>query len=89
MNKYNLIGENNFPITIGNFQETNIKIKNIFPEVEKKDMGRTIRGTYSLWEGIFHIYYGSKDSQAFIPKNQEIIKNEFELKTKLKLENIN
>ena len=81
MIEYKLLGKNDSPITINNFDEVSAAIKNVFPgmPVETRDMERSKRLTVGYNGHTFHTYCGLKGSQIFIPKQYDSsIKNTLE-----------
>jgi hypothetical protein len=81
MIEYKLLGKNDSPITIDNFEEVSETIKSAFPEmaVETRDMERSKRLTVGYNGNTFHAYCGIKGSQIFIPKQyNSLIKSKLE-----------
>jgi hypothetical protein len=91
MIEYKLIGKNNRPVTIDNYEDMSKIITDTFPKMPleiNKGYG-FIRETRGVNGDAFSIYYRNRDTRVFIPsKDEDSIKERLEVLIGLKVKDI-
>ena len=91
MKEYKLIGKNNRPVTLDNYEDMSKIMTDTFPKMKleiNKGYG-FIRETRGVDRDAFSTYYRNRDTRIFIPsKDEESIKEMLEVLAECKFEEV-